>query len=103
MYVIVHTFFILDSLPAVNFAHHCTQKISVSEENPTLLRCPEIEEGIKECQRLGKKVLISVGGPTASGTLPSPQKAREFAHTLYDLFLGGGRSINEISLRPFGS
>ena len=94
-------FSLLDSLPALDFAHHCTQ--SISERNPFLLRCAEIEDGIKECQTLGKKVLISIGGAAADGTLPSPAKAREFAQTLYDLFLGGNRKSNETSLRPFGS
>ncbi|KAJ7394415.1 hypothetical protein OS493_000224 [Desmophyllum pertusum] len=87
-----------DSLPALDLAHHCTKEIS--EEYKFLLQCPEIEEGIKECQKLGKKVLISIGGPTGDGTLRSPPKAREFAQTLYDLFLGGNRLIG---LRPFGS
>lgn len=90
-----------DSLPSLSLAHHCTQ--SISETNPYLLRCPKIEEGIKECQRLGKKVLISIGGAAAQETLESPAKARELAHTLYDLFLGGDRRTKEISLRPFGS
>lgn len=94
-------FFLLDLLPALNFAQHCTQ--GISERDPYLLLCPGIEKGIKECQRLGKKVLISIGGPGTDGTLPSLAKAREFAQTLYDLFLGGDRRTKEISLRPFGS
>ena len=44
-------------------------------------------------------MLLSVGGPTGDGTLPSPAKAREFAETLFDLFLGGSRRKD---LRPFG-
>lgn len=44
-----------------------------------------------------------MGGAVAQGTLESPAKARELAHTLYDLFLGGDRRTKEISLRPFGS
>lgn len=92
--------FVLDSLPALNFAHHCDE--SISDRNPTLLRCPHIKEGIKECQKRGKKVLLSIGGPTGDGTLPSPAKAKEFAWTLNNLFLGGDEPGFE-NLRPFGS
>jgi len=103
MYIKIYLYFLflLDRLPALNFADHCTQ--SISKTNPYLLRCREIEEGIKECQRLGKKVLISIGGIGADGTLASPAEARKFAQTLYNLFLGGDRRAKELSLRPFGS
>ncbi|KAJ7372412.1 hypothetical protein OS493_018915 [Desmophyllum pertusum] len=87
-----------DDLPGLNFAFHC--ETSVSPKYPFLLRCPKIEEGIKECQKRGKKVLMSIGGATGDGTLPSPAKAKEFAHTLYNLFLGGNKLPN---IRPFGS
>ncbi|CAH3167259.1 unnamed protein product, partial [Porites lobata] len=85
-------------MPALNFAYHC--ETPVSAEYPFLLRCPKIEEGIKECQRRGKKVIMSIGGATGDGTLPDPDKAREFARTLFRLFLGG--SGNE-TIRPFGN
>ena len=84
-------------MPVLNFAYHC--ETPVSAEYPFLLRCPKIEEGIKECQRRGKKVIMSIGGATGDGTLPDPDKAREFARTLFRLFLGG--SGNE-TIRPFG-
>ncbi|XP_029213854.2 acidic endochitinase SE2-like isoform X2 [Acropora millepora] len=85
-------------LPALNFAYHCED--SVSPEYPFLLRCPNIEGGIKECQKRGKKVLMSIGGATGDGTLHSADKARKFARTLFDLFLGGN---GYKAIRPFGS
>lgn len=85
-------------MPALNFAYHC--ETSVSAEYPFLLRCPKIEEGIKECQKRGKKVIMSIGGATGDGTLPDADKAREFAKTLYNLFLGGSLYKD---IRPFGS
>ena len=85
-------------LPALNFAYHC--ETSVSSEYPFLLRCPKIEEGILECQKRGKKVLMSIGGATGDGTLPSAYKARELARTLSDLFLAVGNRYQD--LRPFG-
>lgn len=42
---------------------------------------------------------MSIGGATGDGTLPDTAKAREFARTLYRLFLGG--SGNE-TIQPFG-
>ena len=42
---------------------------------------------------------MSIGGATGDGTLPDTDKAREFARTLYRLFLGG--SGNE-TIQPFG-
>ena len=87
-----------DQLPSLNLKDHCSTP--VSSQYPKLLRCPSIQEGIKECQRRGKKVLISIGGPTGDGTLPTPAKARELAHTLFNLFLGG--SDYSANIRPFG-
>jgi len=42
---------------------------------------------------------MSIGGATGDGTLPDRDKAREFARTLFDLFLGGSRYQK---IRPFG-
>ena len=60
-------------MPAPNFAYHC--ETTVSAEYPFLLRCPKIEDGIKEGQRRGKKVIMSIGGATGDGTLPDTDKA----------------------------
>ena len=42
---------------------------------------------------------MSIGGATGDGTLPNVDKAKEFAHTLFDLFLGGSDLQHK---RPFG-
>lgn len=42
---------------------------------------------------------MSIGGATGDGTLPNVDKAKEFAHTLFDLFLGGSDLQEK---RPFG-
>ena len=44
-------------------------------------------------------MLMSIGGATGDGTLPDDDKAREFARTLFHLFLGGSRYQK---IRPFG-
>jgi len=86
-------------VPAVNFAHHCNTP--VNQHFPYLLRCPEIERGIDECHRNGKKVLISIGGPFHVDIIPSAKKAKELAVTVWNLFLGGDQFI-EMDIRPFG-
>eukprot|EP00795_Rhopilema_esculentum_P015413 gene15413-6654_t len=86
-----------DNMPGLNFAFHCEDP--VSPEYPSLLRCPLIEAGISECQRRGKQVLLSMGGASGSYGFASDSKAKEYAHTIWHLFLGGN---NKQSLRPFG-
>ena len=47
-------------MPGFNFAFHC--ETPISPDYPKMFRCPKIEDGIKECQKNGKKVLMSLGG-----------------------------------------
>jgi len=86
-----------DNLPGMNFAFHCEDP--VSPEHPSLLRCPQIEAGISECQRRGKQVLLSMGGASGSYGFTSDAQAKQYAKTIWDLFLGGSGMQ---SLRPFG-
>ena len=53
----------------------------MSEEYPSLLRCPKIEEGIKACQAKGKTVLMSLGG--ASGAYGFKDEAQGEEVVLY--------------------
>lgn len=86
-----------DKMPEVNFSRHCWEP--ASPQHPNLYRCPNIEKGIKACQEMGKKVLISLGGATGHNDLTDEQ-AKVLAKNLWDLFLGGKeRSV----IRPFGS
>ena len=83
-------------MPEVNFSGHCWDPVSL--EYPKLYRCPKIEEGIKACQKEGRKVLISLGGATGHNDLTN-DKASVLALNLWDLFLGGTALQN---IRPFG-
>jgi chitinase len=65
-------------------------------QHPRLYRCDDIARGINECQRLGKKVLLSHGGALGNYGFPSDEVARTYAQTSWDLFLGGKHSH-----RPF--
>ena len=90
---------ILDEYPGINLSDHCGY--SPNPDYPFLFRCPHIEEAIEQCQKIGKKVTISIGGATGDGTLHSPQKALFLAHNLWQLFLGG-ENATFAKLRPFG-
>ncbi|KAF2768844.1 glycoside hydrolase [Teratosphaeria nubilosa] len=52
---------------------------------------------------MGKKVLLSIGGATSTGSFASDVEAEQFANTLWSLF-GGNPSDNAttLPLRPFG-
>ena len=85
-------------MPGFNFAFHC--ETGVSTEYPKLYRCPKIEEGIKECQRHGKTVLMSLGGAVGRAGFANDGEAKLFAYRIYHLLLEG-RDLQ--SIRPFGT
>lgn len=55
---------------------------------------------ITQCQSLGKKVLLSLGGSVATTAFSSDSQAAQFANQLWDLF-GSGTGVDP-GLRPFG-
>ena len=69
-------------MPALNFAFHCEK--SANPEYPFLLRCLKIEAGIKECQRNGKKVLISLGGAVGGYGFANDAEAKLFANRVWN-------------------
>jgi chitinase len=84
-----------DGLPELNFANHCDTPFDA--RNPFLLRCDAIASGIESCQKLGKKVLLSLGGAAGSYGFVSDTEGETFAQTTWDMFLGG-----QSTHRPFG-
>jgi len=76
-----------DGLPGMNFAHHCSY--APDPQNPDVFECATIGGGIRDCQKLGKKMLISLGGDTCDGSLDSAQNAKRLAYHIWNLFLGG--------------
>jgi chitinase len=84
------------NLPELNFAFHCDTPYDA--QNPFLLKCDQMAEGIKTCQSLGKKVLLSLGGAAGSYGFISDAEAQKFAQTAWDVFLGGSSQY-----RPFGN
>ncbi|KAH6754814.1 chitinase A [Perilla frutescens var. hirtella] len=76
--------------PILNLEGHC---------NPAAGGCAYISNDIHTCQSRGIKVLLSIGGDAIGGySLSSAADARQFAHYLWNNFLGGSSSS-----RPLGN
>ena len=48
-----------------------------------MFECATIGGGIRDCQKMGKKLLISLGGDTCDGSLGSAENAKKLAYRLY--------------------
>ena len=95
LYIWLSTF--IDRMPGFNFAFHC--ETPVTKDYPNMFRCPKIEAGIKECQKNGKKVLMSLGGAVGRVGFADGNEAKLFAYRIYHLLLEG-KDLQAI--RPFG-
>lgn len=74
--------------PEINLAGHC---------NPASNGCAILSDDIKYCQKLGIKVILSIGGGVGNYSLASRRDARKVARYLWKNFLGG-----KSSSRPLG-
>ena len=72
---------------------HC--KTRNDDEMPS---CPDLETAVKDCQKNGKRVLVSLGGPGNYMHIANPLMGDLVATTLYNRFLGG----TEAGMRPLG-
>ncbi|KAK6333307.1 hypothetical protein TWF718_011124 [Orbilia javanica] len=92
-------------LPILNLSNQCGNVFNYADnaKNKTdILNCPDIGEMITQCQGLGKKVLISLGGATYNNTAwKSVADARETANRLWDMFGPPGKT--PYPYRPFGN
>ncbi|CAO1605532.1 hypothetical protein XANCAGTX0491_009048 [Xanthoria calcicola] len=96
------TFFGAGGYPGVNLGAACggsSQKMQAAGASG-LLSCPTMEDDIKTCQSLGKKILLSLGGAQATTAFSSDTQAAEFATKLWNLFGAGAGESAE--MRPFG-
>ncbi|CAH2049285.1 unnamed protein product [Thlaspi arvense] len=75
-------------VPRINLAGHC---------DPAGGGCRAISDEIRHCQKLGVKVMLSIGGGVGSYTLASKADAKNVSSYLWNTFLGGS-STN----RPLG-
>ncbi|KAB8277910.1 glycoside hydrolase superfamily [Aspergillus minisclerotigenes] len=85
-------------VPEVNFANagdNCT-----AFPGTQLLDCPQIAEDIKECQSLGRTILLSIGGATYNeGGFTNEAAATAGAKMIWETF---GPVSNPSVKRPFG-
>ncbi|KAL8830919.1 MAG: hypothetical protein Q9170_005521 [Blastenia crenularia] len=97
------TFFGAGGYPALNLGAACGGPSSAMQAAGAsgLLSCPTMENDIKTCQSLGKKVLLSLGGAEATTAFSSDSQASDFATKLWNLF--GGGNGEKAEMRPFGS
>lgn len=96
-------FFGPGGFPKLNFGSACGGQTPEMESAGAsgLLHCPDLASQITQCQSLGKKVLLSLGGSLAVSAFASDSQASQFATTLWDLF-GAGTGVDP-GLRPFGN
>lgn len=88
-------------MPRIDFGLGCVDPSpEVTDSGPGLKNCTALAPEITECQQLGKKVLVSIGGHGGSITLTSDDEAKTFAKNLWSLF---GNDSTGSDLRPFGS
>ncbi|KAL9239511.1 hypothetical protein vseg_013824 [Gypsophila vaccaria] len=75
--------------PQLNLAGHCNPAVSGD--------CQRFGTGVHNCQRLGVKVMLSIGGGDGSYSLASEDDAHGVADHLWNTYLGGHSNA-----RPFG-
>lgn len=76
--------------PELSLGGHC---------DPSNGGCQSLRLDIQTCQRLGVKVLLSIGGPAGSYNLSGIEEGGKLANYLWNTFLGGSKA----SFRPFGA
>lgn len=79
----------------LNFANACEGTYTANG----ILQCQTIAEDIKYCQNKGKTILLSLGGAAGSYGFSDDATAKQFAHTLWDLF-GNSKNL-ATNDRPF--
>ncbi|GJW97923.1 basic endochitinase-like protein [Tanacetum coccineum] len=75
--------------PQMNLADHCDPRVRNG--------CDKVSIGIRNCQNLGVKVMLSIGGGTKTYSLSSKEDAEGVADYIWNNFLGG-----QSSSRPLG-
>ena len=93
--------------PGTNFGNACGSdlwKTPDGKQTQVLTYCSQIEEDIKTCQAMGKKIFASIGGAEPGGNfLASADSAKNFA----DFLWGSFGPLQDATLtqfpRPFGS
>jgi chitinase len=81
-----------------NYPQICNAETNSVFPGTSLPDCSFLASDIQECQAKGKIVTLSIGGADSVVGFVSNSQAKQFADTIWDLFLGG-----QSKTRPFGS
>ncbi|KAL9637296.1 MAG: hypothetical protein Q9164_002283 [Protoblastenia rupestris] len=91
--------------PEVNFGPGCGGQSTEQQQKGAagLLSCSEMAQAIQNCQKMGKKIILSMGGSTAGKDLDfkGDEDAAKAAKMISNLFAGG--TGVEPGLRPFSN
>ncbi|KAF9354064.1 Chitinase 1 [Mortierella sp. AD094] len=82
------------SLPQMDLSNQCSP--SKAFPGTSLRHCPKTGAGIKLCQSKGKAIILSLGGAAGAYGFSNDAEAKDFAHMIWNLFLGGSSAA-----RPF--
>ncbi|KAG0297442.1 Chitinase 1 [Linnemannia gamsii] len=74
-------------LPRMDLSNQCDQDTAFPGTG--LLHCSRTGQGVKMCQSKGKAVILSLGGAAGAYGFSDDAEAKDFAHTIWNLFLGG--------------
>lgn len=103
-YMVDH--FSTNDYPALDFSTHCNWSTSAypgfskTTEGVTLLKCPQIESDILLCQKLGKKIMLSIS--PYHETMLSDSDGMRSAENVWNLFFTGKGTEGNKTIRPFG-
>ncbi|KAG8757338.1 Chitinase 1, partial [Ceratobasidium sp. 428] len=93
----VNQFFGTGGLPALNLANSCNPTDNGVFPGTGLANCQSLASSLKTCQAKGKLLTLSLGGAGGAYGFSSDAQGKQFADTVWNLFLGGSSST-----RPFG-
>ncbi|KAJ9070191.1 Chitinase 2 [Entomophthora muscae] len=74
-----------NGFPELNLGDHCKGMY----EGTNHPKCDEVAEGIKFCQKQGKRVLLSMGGFNGNYTIATKADADSLAYRMWGLYFGG--------------
>ncbi|KIK05569.1 carbohydrate-binding module family 5 protein [Laccaria amethystina LaAM-08-1] len=90
-------FFGTGGAPEINLANTCNPAENGTFPGTSLINCASLAPDITSCQAKGKIVTLSLGGAEGTFGFQSSSQATAFAHTVWNMFLGGSSAT-----RPFG-
>ncbi|KAF9953545.1 Chitinase 1 [Mortierella alpina] len=82
------------ALPRMDLSNQCNP--SSVFPGTSLLHCPQTGAGVKLCQSKGKAVILSLGGAAGAYGFSNDAEGKDFAHMIWNLFLGGASTTRPL-------